>query len=116
MGGVALLAGQVVWGELEPAISREQGGRRPCVVLSSTDFSDVTTGLVIVVPCTTRDRGWDSHILLTGETDLPVPTYAITEQPRTISVHRVHGFAGRVDEECLTEIMRWVYAWLHPAA
>lgn len=116
MGGVGLLAGQVIWGELEPVIGPEQGGRRPCVVLSSTDFSNVVAGLTIVVPCTTRHRGWDSHVPITGETGLLVPTYAITEQPRTISVNRVHGLAGHVDEYCLTEITRWVRAWLHPAA
>jgi hypothetical protein len=33
-----------------------------------------------------------------------------------MSVSRVHGLAGFVDSECLTEISRWVSVWLHPAA
>jgi mRNA interferase MazF len=116
VGGVALTAGQVVWCDLEPAVGREQGGRRPCVVISSTDFSDVIDELIVVVPCTSRERGWLSRIPLSGPTGLARLTFAITEQPRTMSVSRVHGLAGFVDSECLTEISRWVSVWLHPAA
>lgn len=116
MGGVALIAGQIVWCDLDPTIGREQGGRRPCVVISSTDLTDVTDELIAVVPCTSRGRAWLSHIQLTGSTRLARPTYAITEQPRTMSTDRVHGHAGYVDNECLAEIMRWVGVWLHPAA
>lgn len=116
MGGIALTAGQVAWCDLEPTVGREQGGRRPCVVISSSDFSDVVDELIVIVPCTTRDRDWFSRVALTGPTGLAQPTYAITEQPRTMSTGRVHGLAGHVDDECLTEIMRWVGVWLHPAA
>lgn len=116
MGGVALTAGQIVWCDLEPAVGREQGGRRPCLVVSSDDFTDVIDELVVVVPCTSRDRDWPSRIPLTGPTGLSRPTFAITEQPRTMSTTRVHGVAGFVDNECLTEIMRWVGVWLHPVA
>lgn len=114
MGGLDLTAGRVVWSELNPSIGREQGGRRPCVVISSTDFTDVVDEMVILVPCTTRDRGWANHIPLSGATGLDAATFAITEQPRTVSVRRVVGQAGYVDNECLAEITRWVRTWLHP--
>lgn len=116
MGGVVLTAGRIVWCDLEPSVGREQGGRRPCVVISSTDFSDVIDELIVIVPCTSRERGWLSRIPLTGPTGLARPTFAITEQPRTMSTGRVHGLAGHVDSECLTEISRWVSVWLHRAA
>lgn len=86
------------------------------MVISSTDFTDVVQQMVILVPCTTRDRGWINHIELSGDTGLTARTYAITEQPRTVSVHRVVGLAGYVDNACLDEIMRWVTTWLHPPA
>lgn len=86
------------------------------MVISSTDFTDVISRMVILVPCTTRDRGWINHVELTGHTGLTVPTFAITEQPRTVSVQRVHDVAGYVDSDCLAEIVRWVRVWLHPAA
>jgi mRNA interferase MazF len=116
MGRLDLTAGQIVWSDLDPPIGREQGGRRPCVVISSTDFSDVIEQMVILVPCTTRDRGWINHIELSGDTGLTATTYAITEQPRTVSVRWVVGLAGHVGNECLADIMRWVGVWLHPAA
>ena len=113
MGRLGLSAGQVIWCVLDPAVGREHGGRRPCVAVSSTAFSRATDALIIAVPCTSRDRGWANHIRLTGDTRLARPTFAITEQPRTISVARVHGMAGHVDEECLAAITRWVRTWLH---
>jgi mRNA interferase MazF len=116
MGGLDLTAGQIVWSDLDPPVGRVQGGRRPCVVISSTDFSDVVEQMVILVPCTTRDRGWINHIELTGDTGLTATTYAITEQPRTVSMRRVVGLAGHVGNECLAEIMRWVGVWLQRAA
>ena len=116
MGRLDLTAGQIVWSDLDPPVGREQGGRRPCVVISSTDFSDVVEQMVILVPCTTRDRGWINHIELSGDTGLTATTYAVTEQPRTLSVRRVVGPAGYVDNECLADIMRWVGVWLHRAA
>lgn len=116
MGGVGLPAGIVVWCDLDPVVGREQGGRRPCVVISSSDFSDVVTRLVLVVPCTTRDRGWVNHVTISGPTGLASPTYALTEQVRSLSTERVRGVPGRVDDTCLTSIMRWVHVWLHRSA
>jgi mRNA interferase MazF len=109
-------AGQIVWGDLDPTVGREQGGRRPCVVISSTALRRATSELLIVVPCTSRDRGWPNHVPLSGPTGLARPTFAITEQPRALSIDRVHGLAGHVDDDCLALISRWVRTWLHPAA
>jgi mRNA interferase MazF len=109
------LTGMVVWCEFGEPTGREQGGRRPGVVISSEDFIDAVHQMTVVVPCTGRDRGWVNHIELTGETGLPSQTFAITEQPRALSTQRVHGVIGRVDDDCLRAIMRWVTTWLHPA-
>ncbi len=109
--------GRSCWCDLDPPVGREQGGRRPCVVISSTDFSDVIDDGDRVVPCTTRGPRLDqSHPTDRADTGLTPTTYAITEQPRTMSSRRVVGLAGHVDNECLAEIMRWVGVWLHRAA
>jgi mRNA interferase MazF len=108
-----LVAGTIVWCELSPTVGREQGGRRPAVVIASADYVDVVDSLTILVPCTTRDRGWLSHIALTGDTGLSVPTFAVTEQQRTVSLQRVRRVAGQVDDGCLDAIARWVRVWLH---
>jgi hypothetical protein len=43
-------------------------------------------------------------------------TFAITEQPRAISVERIRKVAGRVDEDSLIRVARWVHLWQHQAA
>lgn len=102
----------VAWCDLDPVVGREQGGRRPCVVVSSRDFSDVVTRLVLAVPCTTRDRGWVNHVALRGPTGLTAPTYALTEQVRSVGLQRIRAVAGHVDEASLSEITRWLRVWL----
>lgn len=104
--------GSVVWVELAPAEGREQSGRRPAVVVSSTDHLASATTLVIIVPATSRDRGWPNHVPLIGQTGVAGPTFAMTEQVRTISRSRVVRDAGDVAPECLVEIMEWVHRWL----
>ena len=108
-----LVAGTIVWCEFSPTVGREQGGRRPAVVIASHDYVDVVDTLTILVPCTSRDRGWLNHVALTGDTGLSVPTFAITDQPRSASIQRVRGVAGHVDDGCLDTITRWVRTWLH---
>ena len=103
-------AGSVVWVDLGAPAGTEQGGRRPGLVISSADHLDVTR-LVTVLPCTTRDRGWPNHVALRGA-GTPVPTLAMTEQPRTISRERIRGVIGDVGPECMADVMAWVSRWL----
>ncbi len=56
-------AGTLVWADFGTLIGREQGGRRPALVISSQAHAAVTA-LVLVLPCTTRDRGWINHVAL----------------------------------------------------
>ena len=99
-----LTPGDVVWATLDPTLGREQGGRRPVVVVASTLYLDVVDTLAIVVPVTSRDRGWPNHIRLTGPTGLDQPSWALTEQPRTITRSRLDAAAGSIDDACLEAI------------
>ena len=106
--------GTVVWVGVDPAVGREQAGRRPAVVVASAGYLSAVTELAIIVPATTRQRGWPQQVELTGSAlELPQPTYAMTEQPRTISRRRISGIAGRVEDRCLDEIRRWLADFLH---
>jgi mRNA interferase MazF len=108
-----LHAGRVVWVALERGVGREQAGRRPAVVVSSTDHLLIASDLVTVVPATATDRGWPNHIALRSPTDLDRPTFAITEQTRTVSRRRIVAVGGAIDADCLNELMTWVSDWLH---
>jgi mRNA interferase MazF len=110
---VAVQPGSVVWVDLNPTVGREQAGRRPAVVVASSGYLDAVTELAIVVPATTTHRGWPQHVHLTGPAlALPRPTYAMTEQPRTISRQRIAGVAGTVDNDCLASIRQWLNDFL----
>lgn len=109
----ALHAGRVAWADLGDGIGREQSGRRPVVVISSTDHLLLADQLVSVVPSTTRGRDWPNHVPITGPTELRRPSFAMTEQHVTISRERIVKFGGEVDAACLAAIMQWVDDWLH---
>ncbi len=111
-GDAVIRPGSVIWVEFDPVSGREQGGRRPAVVVSSAAHLTAATTLVTVVPATSRDRGWPNHVLLRGGTGLTTATLAMTEQVRTIARDRVAEQAGQVDDGCLAEICGWVHRWL----
>lgn len=99
--------GDAIWVFLDPAIGREQRGRRPAVVVSSRGHLHVADTLAIVVPVTSVDRGWSNHIALSTEV-LDRQSWAMTEQVRTISRDRISGKAGRIDAATLAEIRGWI--------
>lgn len=101
--------GDIVWADFSRTRGREQAGQRPAVIVASNDYLESVPNLVIAVPVTTVDRGWPHHVRLGGAAmKLHKPSWALTEQPRTISRDRLARTAGGVDAECLAEIDRWL--------
>ncbi|MCF8528134.1 MAG: type II toxin-antitoxin system PemK/MazF family toxin [Candidatus Nanopelagicales bacterium] len=116
MGALAPAAGTVALVDFGRTVGREQSGVRPGLIISSSDYSDVITTLALAVPCTTVRRGWSNHVEITGPTGLAVPTFALTEQHRCISTERVLRITGTVDNATLSEVLRWVRAWIDEVA
>lgn len=115
MGKMAidLRRGIVVWAELDPVRGREQAGRRPALVIASDLYLEQADTLAIIVPATTRNRGWPNHVPLRGPgLTLERPTYAMTEQPRTITRDRLFDLAGRVDGATMHEVDHWLRDFL----
>ncbi|WP_028478873.1 type II toxin-antitoxin system PemK/MazF family toxin [Nocardia sp. CNY236] len=101
--------GDVIWTDLSPAKGHEQDGRRPAVIISTADYLRAVRNLVVIVPVTTSDRGWPHHVQLRGEDlGLSEVSFAMTEQPRTISTHRIRKVAGSVSRQNLAVIRRWI--------
>jgi mRNA interferase MazF len=73
----------------------------------SAGYIVVVTPLLIVVPASRNDRGWPNHVALSGVSALS-GSFAVTEQPRTISRERLGDVIGQVDDGCLAEIKRWL--------
>jgi mRNA interferase MazF len=101
---MVILSGDVLWAELGVGAGREQGGRRPIVVVSSNEYLAAVDTLMLAVPVTSRRRTWPNHVLLSGPTTLDRPSYAMTEQLRSISRARIVGAAGSIDHDCLDRI------------
>ncbi|GGH42177.1 type II toxin-antitoxin system PemK/MazF family toxin [Microbacterium album] len=108
-----LLPGRVVWGDLDPVEGREQGGRRPLLVVSSQDHLDTVTLLVTVVPITSRDRGWSNHVRIEPAVGLPRESFAMTEQVRTIARSRVRSYGGVVAPATLAAVRMWINDFLN---
>jgi mRNA interferase MazF len=104
-----LARGAVVWVDFSPTARHEQYGARPALVVSSAGYLDSVRDLVIVIPITSVDRGWPHHVPVRGEqARLPRASFAMTEQPRTISVARISRRAGVADRHTLAEIDQWL--------
>ncbi|MFR9752930.1 type II toxin-antitoxin system PemK/MazF family toxin [Nocardia sp. 004] len=101
--------GDVIWTDLSPVTGHEQDGRRPAVIISTADYLRAVRDLVVIVPVTTSDRGWPHHVQLRGEDlGLSEVSFAMTEQPRTISTRRIKKVAGSVSGQNLAVIRRWI--------
>lgn len=95
---------EVWWVNFDPQVGHEQAGIRPGVVVSTKLACRLQTGLVTVVPCTTRKRGLAYQPELSG---LPKPCAAMCEQVKTISAARLHRRApGTVSTEEIALIQR----------
>lgn len=108
-----LRRGMVVWLDLDPVRGREQAGRRPALVVASDLYLEQADTLAIIVPATTVDRGWPNHVPLRGShLDLPQTTYAMTEQPRTVTRDRLFETAGMVDAATMRDVDSWLRDFL----
>ncbi len=110
---VSLARGEVwtVW--LDPVVGHEQGGRRPVLVVSSDLLHAIPSGLAIVVPIATRDRGVRSHVpIVLPEGGLSQPSFAMTEQLRTVSRRRCERRLGRVEAATMAAVLARVRLFL----
>ncbi|ROS73605.1 type II toxin-antitoxin system PemK/MazF family toxin [Cellulomonas sp. PhB143] len=74
--------GDVVWASMDPVVGHERSGHRPYLVLSEERFHR-SRGLLLVVPMTSRRRDLPTWVELGPE------SFAIAEQPKTMSAKRV---------------------------
>ncbi|WP_262365495.1 type II toxin-antitoxin system PemK/MazF family toxin [Gordonia sp. OPL2] len=103
----------VVWTELDPVRGRERSGRRPALLIASDLYLEQADTLAIILPATTIDRGWPNHVRLRGPAFTSRrPTFAMTEQPRTVTRERLHDVIGVVDSETMGEVDEWLSDFL----
>jgi mRNA interferase MazF len=82
--------GEVWLADLEPVRGREQGGRRPVVVISVDALNHSSSGVSIVVPITSTKRHNPIHVELgEGIGGLRNTSYALPEMVRSITQDRL---------------------------
>jgi len=99
--------GEVWLASLDPAGPGEQGGTRPVLVISTNAFNTWPVGLVMVVPITTRDRGFAHHIGVAGG-GLDRPSFAMPEYLRSIAQRRLQRRLGTADASTLATVEDWL--------
>ena len=104
--------GEVWWALPDPAVGREQSGRRLVLIVSNERFHRTVTLLVVVVPVTTKDRRWPNHVELNAGAGMEQRSFAMTEQVRTISRQRLTGKIGVVEESVLRDVREWLVDYL----
>ncbi len=82
------------------------------LVVASPEYLDAVTTLVIALPITSVGRGWPNHVRVDGPSGLDRPSWIMTEQPRTLSRHRLTALSGHVTPNCLAEARRWLADFL----
>ena len=104
--------GDVWWALPDPAVGREQSGRRPVLIVSNERFHRTVTTLVVVVPVTTKDRRWPNHVELNAGAGVEQRSFAMTEQVRTISRQRLAKKIGVVEGTVLRNVREWLLDYI----
>jgi mRNA interferase MazF len=97
-----------VWvADLNPTLGREQGGRRPVVIVASAGFHSLPITMTIVVPLTSTDRGLTTQPAITSTVSgLKKASFARPEDLRAVDTTRLYERVGRVSPEELAEIKK----------
>ncbi len=84
------VCGQVWDLDLEPVLGHQLGRMRPALIVSVDQFNQGPSGLVIVVPVTTKDKRIRSQVAIeAGEGGLKARGFAMCEAVRSISLERL---------------------------
>jgi mRNA interferase MazF len=104
--------GEVWLARLSPVVGHEQGGTRPVVVLSTDAYNAGPSGLVVVVPLTSRLRGAiPLHVSVDPpEGGLRRPSVALCDAVRSVSQGRLEGRWGEVAPATMERIADCVAA------
>jgi mRNA interferase MazF len=95
-----------VWDvDLNPIRGHEQGGKRPALVVSVNEFNQGPSGLVTIVPITSKSKGIRSHIAIeAGEAGLTTRSFAQSEALRSISLERLTRRRGMVSDKTMEKV------------
>ncbi len=91
--------------DFTPVVGHEQGGIRPCLILSDDAFNVSGAGVVFVAPITSRRKGYRTHVeMQPPEGGLSRASFVVTEATRSVSVQRLHHRTGTASPATLAAV------------
>lgn len=102
-----------VYLDFTPHAGREQGGRRPAIVLSPAAYN-TATGLAWVCPITNQVKGSPWEITLPG--GVKVSGCILADQLRSLDwLERNAEFLGKAPTQIIDDVLALIDAVLHPS-
>ena len=94
--------GDIVWVEFNPQKGHEQAGVRPAVVISPYEYN-AKTSLAIVVPITSKVKGYPFEVKIDGK---KIKGVALADQIKSLD-YRVRNFSfiEKADDIALVEVL-----------
>lgn len=94
----------------DPAKGNEIKKMRPALIISCNELNEGASGLVIIIPITSKDKQIFSHIRIDPpEGGLSAPSFAVCEQIRSVSKERLIKKLGKIkDRATLQAIHSWI--------
>lgn len=97
--------GEVWIVDLNPVRGHEQAGKRPALIISVDLFNQSPSGLIVVLPITSKYKGIPFHVEVNPpEGGLTVQSFIKCEDVRSISVERLTNKLGIVSQQILVEV------------
>lgn len=111
MRGYVPRKGDFISVSFDPQSGHEQKGRRPALVVSNTLFNE-KTGLAIVCPLTSTDRGYPFHVGVAA--DPVVGGFVMVEQVKSIDFRaRKTRCLGKASDKVLDEVLSMLDACIY---
>lgn len=99
---ISLRAGDIIWADFESVRGNEQGGVRPAIVLTSSEFHE-NSAKAIVCPITSNPVPWPTKIGL--PTSMRTRGFVLADQIRTLHrSERGFRFIERAPSEVLDQV------------
>lgn len=96
------LRGEVWDFQLDPTVGHEQGGIRPCLVVSNNLLNQSRAELVFIVPISSKIRAIPAHILVDPpEGGLTQPSDLMCEHVRSVSTERLKQYRGDINRNTI---------------
>lgn len=110
-----ILRGDIWLFDPEPTRGKEIGKKlRPTIVISNDTFNNGPSGLLIIVPLTSKNKKIPCHIsILPSDGGVKEPSFAMCEQIRCISKERLVSKWGHMrNPKILRQISEWLMSLL----